>query len=74
VGFLSGTWTEQRGHTEGLRRMKAGTDRREFRKVRPSKSRKGRCGRPWSEGSPDALSEGRSMSVEQFPRMGQGSM
>ena len=35
--------------------MKAGTDRREFRKVRPSKSRKGRCERPWSEGSPEAL-------------------
>ena len=34
--------------------MKAGTDRREFRKVRPSKSRKGRCRRPWSEGNSEA--------------------
>jgi len=34
--------------------MKAGTDRRKFRKVHPSKSRKGRCERPWSEGSSEA--------------------
>jgi hypothetical protein len=40
--------------TEDLRGMKAGTDRREFRKLHPSKSRKGGCGRPVERGRCEA--------------------
>jgi len=61
MGLPERKWPEQRGTHRGLRRMKAGTDLTRCcfggnsgSFVR-AQARKGRCERPWSEGSPEAL-------------------